>query len=297
MPASEIILAFILNLAGGIVSGMLIFLLGLRWKWISSHFSREMMAFRHVFGARAVESGAVIVTLDVYQDLRLLQHTVQDGLGVNPPQVPGPGGRRFFKVFPDGHLTAFPGAFQDLLGYCSARAASYLADSLGSVQGISVRVAPDTGVASTWDFTSINVGSSASNVKTNDVKYFPENLWLRDDIGQFTFKDDRIIAMDSRSDKGIVLKLPNPYSPGYAVLVCAGLGEWGTSGAAWYLSKHWRRFSSRFGDHAFLVAVSVTPGSDESARAILWLGEKTRYWRVRSWVRAHTFGGAGTPGL
>jgi hypothetical protein len=65
-------------------------------------------------------------------------------------------------------------------------------------------------------------------------------------------------------DYGIVLKIPNLRFPGQFFFVCAGLGEWGTSGASWYLATKWRDLQSEFGD-AFGVVVEVEIGSDESA--------------------------------
>jgi GGDEF domain-containing protein len=50
--------------------------------------------------------------------------------------------------------------------------------------------------------------------------------------------------------------------------MCAGIGEWGTSGAAWYLAKHWRDLAKRFGKGDFAVVLKVTDGADESATAV-----------------------------
>lgn len=70
-----------------------------------------------------------------------------------------------------------------------------------------------------------------------------------------------------KKDYGIVLKSPNRRFIGKFFFVCAGLGEWGTSGASWYLATKWRDLQSEFGD-AFGVVVEVGIGSDESARRI-----------------------------
>jgi len=283
--------AIVRDLLINLVAGILIFIVGLRWGLISSFLSRERAAFRRIFGARAVEAGIVTVTLDTYRDLRLLPSAVQQQLSIQAAQLTGPQGQRFFKIFPDGHWTMFPGAFGDILGYCSARAAAYLINKLASVRKITVRVISDTDieVASKWDGTFINLGSSASNIKTDSIKHLPENTWFLDDLGKFTFKDGRDLEIDASGDKGIILKLVNPHFPGHSLFVCAGLGEWGTSGSAWFLSTHWRMLSRRFGKHPFLIALSVTPGNDESTREILSFGafgEETMFWRVRSWLRA-----------
>jgi len=70
-----------------------------------------------------------------------------------------------------------------------------------------------------------------------------------------------------RKDYGVILKIPNLRFPGYYFFACAGLGEWGTSGAAWYLSRHWLRLQPEFGG-PLAVVVEVEIGSDESARRV-----------------------------
>jgi hypothetical protein len=47
--------------------------------------------------------------------------------------------------------------------------------------------------------------------------------------------------------------------------VCAGLGEYGTSGACWYLANRWEELQ---GANEFGIVVEVELGSDESARKI-----------------------------
>lgn len=283
--AEAITLQFLISLFAGILSGALIFLVGLRWRLITSFLSRDRVAFRRIFGSRAVESGIITITLDTYRDIRLLSVEDQQRIGIVPSRTASAQEQRFFKIFPDGHWTAFPGAYGDILGYCSARSSGYLVDGL-RIPDIIVRVVSDTEVSSRWDGTFVNIGSSASNIKTDQVKHLPENTLLREDMGKFVLANGNEIAMEERTDKGIIFKIANPFFHGYSILVCAGLGEWGTSGAAWFLSTRWRMLGRRFGSNPFLLVVGVTIGTDGSAREILALGEETRLWRIRSWFRA-----------
>lgn len=275
----------LINILGGILSGVLIFFGGLQWKLVSSFLSRERAAFRRIFGRKAIETGLITVTLDTYKDLRLLSPDIQKQLNIQTPQSVTVQSHRFYKVFPDGHTTAFQGAFGDILGYCAARAAGYLINRLARLRNITVRTISDSEVAHQWEGTFINLGSSASNIKTDNIKHLPENPWILDDLGEFKFKDGKVIKIDQSGDKAIILKIGNPYFPGYSLIVCAGLGEWGGSGSVWFLSAHWRRLSSRFGRNPFLIVLNVTPGSDESAREILSYGEDTFFWRIRTWLK------------
>ena len=52
-------------------------------------------------------------------------------------------------------------------------------------------------------------------------------------------------------------------------LVCAGLGEWGTSGAAWYLAYKWREIYRFAKSEHFSIIVRVRPGQDESAEPVI----------------------------
>jgi hypothetical protein len=273
----------VINLIAGLAAGIFIFIVGLYWRRITSYLSRERAAFRRLFGENTWNTGILTVTLDTYKDVRILAQQDQEKIGVQSsnPQTP-----RFFKIFPDSHVAAFPGAWGDVLGYCSARAAAYLSKGLG-IGGITVRVVSDLEVSSDWSGTFVNIGTSASNIKTNDIKHLPENYWLREDLGTFVIKNgdrDREFTMEDRADKGIVVKVDNPYFRGHALFVCAGLGEWGTSGAAYFLSHRWVVLSRRFGKNSFLVVVSVTPGSDMSAREVFALGNECLLWRVRSFL-------------
>jgi len=82
------------------------------------------------------------------------------------------------------------------------------------------------------------------------------------DNSSFTWRDEPY------GDKGLIMKLPNPLFPNHTLTVCAGLGEYGTSGAAFYLSRHWEELYKRYKGQPFCVIVAVSPGSDESAKEI-----------------------------
>jgi hypothetical protein len=66
--------------------------------------------------------------------------------------------------------------------------------------------------------------------KSDAIKHLPENPWLQDDGGQIQLKDGEVISVEDRADKGFIIKLGNPYFPGHALIVCAGLGRLGHLG-------------------------------------------------------------------
>jgi hypothetical protein len=119
-----------------------------------------------------------------------------------------------------------------------------------------------------------------TNIKSDDIKKLPENQWLENDMNKYIFKDGWETKFDNKDDKGIVLKIENPYSPGHSLVVCSGQKEWGTSGSAWFLAKHWRTLRRRFGKSPFLIVINVSIGSDESAHEIKFYEEESRRWPI-----------------
>jgi len=258
----------LIEVATSIISGLIIFIIGLNWESFRSFITANRLFLRFIFGGKAIEKGIVNVTLDTYKDIRLLPENLQKQLiGSVVPQ----NSNRFFKLFPDGHITWFPGAFEHLMGYCSARASSYLIAKLSHFLKQGVAVISDDDVGSKWEEnTFINLGSSASNIRTNDIKHHKANIFLKEDInGKFELKNNKSFNFpDDRHDVGIILKMKSPYSKGCSLLICAGIGEWGTSGSAWYLSRYWKKLAMKYLTNDFIVVVSVVRGSDDTASII-----------------------------
>ncbi|MBI4686126.1 MAG: hypothetical protein HY755_13155 [Nitrospirae bacterium] len=258
-PSDNIVPDLLINL----IAGTIIFVVGLNWDKIRSLAGLDFLWLRCLFGRKSVEIGRLNITLDTYRDIRLLPEDSQKKLsGIFVPHNTN----RFYKTFPDNHYTAMQGAFERLMGYCSARASSYLIEKLSPYFKRGVGAFSDEEVASKWEDTFINLGSSASNIKTDDIKHHIANNLFKEDInGVIELKNGLSFKPDNRHDVGIILKIKNPHFNNYSLIVCAGIGEWGTSGAAWYLSRHWKKLSKRFLKSDFVVIVSILRGSDESA--------------------------------
>ena len=272
-----------INIVANLVSSIILFvggfLFGKTWD-----LTTKVYAFRKVFGRLAGKNTPLYIVLDTLRDTRVLSPSEQQSLRIQSPP-PQPTGARYYKTFPDGHYTHLPGPTEGIVPECSARGSAYLIDSLRGIRGITTQAVSDRTVADRWNGSFITLGSSYSNIKSDDIKLLHENPWLLNDAGEFKLKDNTTITMDRRSDKGIILKLTNTRFDGHALILCAGLGEWGTSGSAWFLAHKWRLLSKRFGNRPFMLVVSVTPGADESASEILARGEEGKLWPLRKWIR------------
>lgn len=249
-----------------LIAGGIIFVIGLNWDKVRSLAGLDFIWLRCVFGRKSIQNGKLSIALDTYYDIRLLPQKEQIRLsGLFVPQNTN----RFVKTFPDGHDTGFPGAFERLMGYCSARASSYLIAKLSPYFKKGIAALSDEEAASAWEGTFINLGSSASNIKTDDIKHHSANKFIKEDInGIIELKNGQTFKDDSKHDVGMIFKFQNPYFKNYSLIICAGLGEWGTSGTAWYLSRNWRKLGRKYLKDDFVVIVSVLRGSDESASEI-----------------------------
>ena len=182
-------------------------------------------------------------------------------------------GNRYIKHFlgrrPDQPLIGE----DDVLGVNVVRLVSYVSSLFSTYRkdGRGIPVVTDDAVASRWDGTFICFGSSDSNIKTHDVESFAQQSFYRWEFGP---SGRRRIAVGSRSfsntarlDYGILLRMRNPHHPEHWLFICAGLGEWGTTGSAYYLCDRWKSLYKAHGNAEFLKVIEVDRGSDESARA------------------------------
>lgn len=164
------------------------------------------------------------------------------------------------------------------MGDSEIRSASYLIRELSKGLKSTIEIEPDNRAFSRLNRSVVALGSGGSNEVTRLILQEPNNNFF-----DFTQEGREVFIYDKTTgeryvgfrpplakDYGIIVKLPNLRFPGSFFFVCAGLGDWGTSGAAWYLASNWTNLRSRFRE-AFGVVVEVDIGSDESARVVCQL--------------------------
>ncbi len=243
---------------------ILIFLLGYSWKIVGNILDYRSM--RKLFGVGFEKTG-ITVAISSFDDTRMLTPEAQKEIGIDPPQHVGPKGKRFIKRHVR-HFVVFPGG-EDLVALASTRAAGYINEKLPKLKRLKIMVSSDQEIASKRDGTFVCIGSSGTNIKSDQIKHSPENIFLGDDLGNvIKLRNGKEFNITDREDKAYIMKIINPSFPDNASIVCAGLGEWGSSGAAWYLSKNWKLITRKYGNKPFLLILSVEHGSDESAHEI-----------------------------
>lgn len=152
------------------------------------------------------------------------------------------------------------------ISVCEVRSAKYVSESIAAHQFLPPMLAADTELSAKLDISFVALGGPFSNFKTLDALK-SDGALLRPTDGGFVFDTTgrALFTTEPGFDYGVIMKIHPPEFPNRSWIICSGLGEWGTSGAAWYLAKKWRELHKLLGDDEFAVAVRVRLGQDESA--------------------------------
>lgn len=198
-------------------------------------------------------------------------------LVVDPYYHPAPrtGANRYIKRFLGRRQDHGLIGEDRVLGSNILRLLGYIATSIGKYRDIKIPLTftPDEEVVNRWDGTFICFGSSDSNIITFDIENLPQNNFYTFETDQTTgFRFFRVMRRDymfvRNEDRAIIFRIRNPRSPQHYLFICAGLGEWGTSGSTRYLFYNWKSLYKRFKDKNFIIVLGVRPNSDESAEEI-----------------------------
>lgn len=213
--------------------------------------------FKDVFGKDPFSSGAFHL---IYSQLALLPELGERGLY---------GRFSFVKPGEDKPKSLF--SAERIINSCEVRAAKYLAESIGSEAKASPALSSDLDMRDRLDVSFAALGGPASNYKTMDVITNDGNSLLSFDGTSFrSMRSGKIILRpDSQFEYGLLLKVCPTQFPERTWFTCAGRGEWGTSGTAWFLAKKWRSIQNYAKDSPFAIIVRVRPGQDESAEAVV----------------------------
>ena len=258
------LITVLINLSINLFAGILIFLLGLFWHCIPKSY-RKFLLTR--FWGKEVCGKDFVICYGTLMDSRLTQP--------NPPPY------RYVKSYPDGRVVNLVGPWGNIVGDCEIRSVSYIINALSSYRKDAISVMDDKTAFKDINRTIIALGSPSSNQITDMILREPNNIFTEfGQDGSVSFIRDKItnrrfigFQEPIKIDYAIVLKIPNLRFPKHFFFVCAGLGEWGTSGASWYLSTKWWDLNKEFGN-AFGIVVEVDIESDGTARRVFPLREK-----------------------
>jgi hypothetical protein len=174
----------------------------------------------------------------------------------------------------------FLGGREIIHGTFAPQAAAMLTALFQRHSGKILRIATDAELGHKRNATLICYGTSDSNSKTLDVEASSGNELCQfsfDESGQRAFRlGGQLHSMENRGgityDKAILLRLTNRDDRSHCHVVCAGLSEWGSLAAVYYLTKKWKALHQRFDRYGqrrdFCVLLEVPCGQFENAREV-----------------------------
>ena len=223
-------------------------------KMESSSPSQE---FRTLFGIDINKQEGIHL---VYAQLALSQQQNEKGEPIRYP---------FVKPGEENTGVAF--SIERPVSSSELRSAKYLSDVMGREIKQSPLLSSDYEVQDKYNFSFISFGGPSSNFKSRDALTNDGNILLNFVDNTFiTCRTQRkVIELQPGLDYGLILKLHPSQFPEKTWIICAGIGEWGTSGATWFLAYKWREIYIFAKGDPFAIIVKVREKKDESSEAVV----------------------------
>jgi hypothetical protein len=154
-----------------------------------------------------------------------------------------------------------------LINSCATtRGVGYLVYTFGESIGKSPLIVSHVDVDQKMNLSFISIGGT-TNHKTRDIMANPANKLLDYEYGKIVAKDSRKVLIkigdEMGFDYGFIIKI-HPTNFHRRTWICSGgFGEWGSSGAAWYLAHRWNDIRKFAGKKEFACITKTRIGCDE----------------------------------
>jgi len=173
------------------------------------------------------------------------------------------------------HVYYGAGTQPEVAASAEVRAVAYLSKEIGDLTGSVPSIVPDVEVETEMDLSFISLGA-LTNYKTQDCLRDGANVFVdmtADSIVSKRAHQPPISRSRPDEDYGLILKIPPETYPQRNWICCAGIADWGTSGAAYYLANHWRELWDRAKSRPFACVTRTEVRSDESTSMFAFLGQ------------------------
>ncbi len=264
------VISWLSDLPGGIIAGLGTLLV----IWVANYIRRRYhdKSFRAFFGSDIAQGQEAYL---VYTSFKLNPHKVKvvdnEEKHLYTKRLEGKEGipeliqRAIFSI--DAPISG-----------AEMRAVKHLSEAIGGHPGVSLTLIEDYDdkIWGQHNLSFITCGSDSSNKKSFDAleaNEFLEFLQLSDKLVVIASKRSNSHfpkQVDRNYDYGMIVKVSPAQFPLRTWFVCAGLGEWGTSGAAYFLANKWKSIHSQAGEGSFGAVVKVTPYEDQTAQLIYY---------------------------
>lgn len=238
------------NVVGGVVAGLIV----LAGSWIWGKIKRKLAScrFRQVFGYGAFSPKFALI----YADLQLADLDPTDPYRYTKP----------------GEDPALLFSMSRPVPISEVRGANYLANAFGQFVRVAPSLLSDKATRPDLNLDFISFGGPDSNWKTRDCQTNNGNCLVSFDQRNQLFvrvSDGKpVVTMEDGFDYGLILKVHPSQFPSRVWIVCAGIGEWGTSGAAWFLANKWEEIRKDAKSRPFAAVVCVSREQDESGELV-----------------------------
>lgn len=162
-------------------------------------------------------------------------------------------------------------SIENPVSLCETRAIKYLVSVFSNRIKYSPEIVSDEEFNGIHDMSFCSLGAY-TNYKSRDVINSPRNSFygfINNYSSIINLQTHQQYLINNEYDYAIILKLKSQVNNRKTQMCISGIGEWGTSGGAYYLSKHWSKvfrktlFNSEFG-----LLIRVRRHSDDSAELI-----------------------------
>lgn len=243
-----------------IIVAIVVTLLTTMWRAFVRGFRKQF--YFKIFGGSVADEGTTNL---IYSEF-LMHPGIQFPTGITKPYA-------YIKPFLTPKVPTNIYSISKPISSCEIRAAKYLTEILSSELKIIPKLASDLELRTTTNINFISFGGPGSNLKTYDAIFHKDNnLVCFDNTRMWYIPDGQTLysGPTATHDFGLIMNVrPTEHSNNErAWLVCAGFGEWGTSGAAYYLSRNWEKIAKSYGSKPFAIIVRVENNKDDSAEKV-----------------------------
>jgi hypothetical protein len=255
--------SLLFNVIGGIIVSVLTTIyIGARHRFRSYHLQR-LLGFQFKTDTEIRMA---------YGQLLLSSLTDQSGKPITHPYIKP--SRRGGAPLTESYSIEHP------ISECEVRSSTYISTLLGRPGNLHPILVSDTEASSLLDSNFISFGGPGSNYKTADALASDANIFIRMSVDGYSLPTGVKLPFTctSEADHGFILRITPPEFPARSWIVCAGLGEWGTSGSSWFLANKWQELIERIHPLAyrsglmhipdFMAMIRVRPGQDQSASMV-----------------------------
>lgn len=149
------------------------------------------------------------------------------------------------------------------------RAIGHLVYAFGEKVNKPPTISSDVDTDDRMDISFISIGG-LTNLKTCDLLKDNSNNFLDFNKRSIVHPSSKlpVIEFTGDVDYGFIIKIKPHSNPKRTWICCAGFGEWGSSGAAWFLARKWKDIRKWTKDKPFAIITKTDVNSDESTELL-----------------------------